>query len=117
MDVGNWEPTCARSQRCGKPGTLPSIDLAVRAIAALHDGASIANFDGIITIGSAFYGTDWSGGRLLRIDADATVTPILSGFRQLADLGFRPDTRQLGRPEMSACRILMLTRDRDPAAR
>ena len=52
------------------------------------------------------------GRRLLRIARDGTVTEVLTGFKQLADLGYRPDTGQLGLPEMSSSRVFLLTLDR-----
>lgn len=111
--VATWGPmTDPKTFATSRPGTVLTVDLATNAIKPLADGRPIANFDGIVKVGDVFCGTDWVGGRLLRIARDGTVTEVLTGFKQLADLGYRPDTGQLGLPEMSSSRVFLLTLDR-----
>jgi len=93
------------------PGTLLQIDLATRELAPYGDGRPMGSFDGIVIVGDLVYGTDWLGGRLLRIEPDGSFRVVLSGFKQLADLGYRPDTRQLMMPEMSADRVILMSLD------
>lgn len=103
------DPTTFATSR---PGTVLTVGLATGAIRPLAGGRPIANFDGIVAVGDAFYATDWVGGRLLRIARDGKVCEVVTGFRQLADLGYRPDTGQIGLPEMSSNRVFILTLDR-----
>jgi hypothetical protein len=110
--VATWGPmTDVATFATKHPGTLLRVDIATRAIARVGKGDPIANFDGVINIGAEYFATDWTGGRLLRIAADGSVHTILSGFEQLADLGYNPAKKQLGLPVMKDNRFILLTLD------
>lgn len=110
--VATWgDMTNSATFEVGRPGTVFLIDLSVRDLMPLGEGAPMGSFDGIVKIDERFYGTDWLGGRLLRIERDGSFRPVLSGFRMLADLGYRPETRQIMMPEMSADRVILLSLD------
>ena len=47
------------------------------------------------------------GGRLLKISQTGTVTMVLSGFWQLADLGVDPERGILALPVMSENRLIL----------
>ncbi len=93
-------------------GTLLRVDLDSKAVQPVGVGAPIANFDGVVTVGNYYYATDWTGGRLLRIDREGRVTVVMSGFNQLADLGYDPVRGILGLPVMSDNRFILLFLDR-----
>jgi DNA-binding beta-propeller fold protein YncE len=111
--VATWGPmTDLATFATEYPGTLLRIEIATKAISPIGDGHPIANFDGVIAAFGEYYATDWTGGRLLRITTEGTVTTVLSGFEQLADLGFNPQKRQLGLPVMKDNRFILLSIDR-----
>lgn len=110
--VATWgEMTDPATFAVATPGTVLTVDLATGEVAPWGDGRAMGSFDGIVKVGDIVYGTDWLGGRLLRIEPDGSFRPVLTGFRQLADLGYRPDTRQLMMPEMSTDRVILLSLD------
>lgn len=90
------------------PGTVLLVDRVTGAIRPLREGAQIANLDGIVRVGEHWFATDWSGGRLLRIDADGRHEVVMSGFLQLADLGYSAETHTLGLPLMGDDRLVLL---------
>ncbi len=108
--VASWGPmTDIATFATEHPGTLLRVDLATKTISPVGEGRPIANFDGVVVVGDDYYATDWTGGRLLRIAGDGTVTVILSGFYQLADLGYAPEYRRIGLPVMKDNRFVLLT--------
>jgi hypothetical protein len=106
--VATWGPMTNRETfETSRPGTVKKVNLRTKAITPLGDGKPIANFDGIVKLGDSYFATDWVGGRLLKISPSGQVTEVLRGFKQLADLGVRPDTGVLGMPEMSSNRLFL----------
>jgi hypothetical protein len=45
---------------------------------------------------------------LLRISAEGEVQEVLTGFHQLADLGYNPDKKTIAMPVMSDSRLIFL---------
>ena len=81
-------------------------------ISPVGSGEPIAHFDGVVAVGNTYYATDWTGGRLLRITEHGNVSVVMSGFQQLADLGFDPERNMLGLPGMKDNRFILLSLDR-----
>jgi len=107
--VASWGPmTDVATFATKHPGTLLRVDLATREITPVGRGEPIANFDGVLRIGAYYYATDWTGGRLLRIADDGSVETLLSGFSQLADLGYDAKRGIIGLPVMSDNRFVRL---------
>ncbi len=90
------------------PGTVLRVDRETGTIRPLREGAQIANLDGIVRVGEHWFATDWSGGRLLRIDPDGRHEVVMSGFLQPADLGYSAETHTLGLPLMGDDRLVLL---------
>lgn len=106
--VASWGPmTDIKTFATKHPGTVLKVNIASKAITAVGAGSPIANFDGIVRIDGHYYATDWTGGRLLRISDTAEVTTVLSGFSQLADLGYDSKRQIIGMPVMSDSRFIL----------
>jgi sugar lactone lactonase YvrE len=111
--VAAWGPmTDIETFATKHPGTLLRVNLDSKAVQPVGAGAPIANFDGVVTVGDNYFATDWTGGRLLRIDREGRVSVVMSGFNQLADLGYDPVRKVLGLPVMSDNRLILLFLDR-----
>ena len=111
--VAAWGPmTDIKTFATKHLGTLLRVDLDSKAVQPVGAGAPIANFDGVVMVGDDYYATDWTRGRLLRIDREGGVTVVMSGFNQLADLGYDPARKVLGLPVMSDNRLILLFLDR-----
>jgi len=112
--VASWGPmTDIATFATRHPGTLLRVDLKSQQITPVGSGAPIANFDGVVRVDAHYYATDWTGGRLLRISDSGEVATVLSGFSQLADLGFDAGRRVIGMPVMSDNRFVMLRLGRE----
>lgn len=110
--IATWGPMTDPATFAVKhPGTVLRAHLASKALEPLGDGKPIASFDGIVKAGDDYFATDWPGGRLLRISKTGEVREVLTGFHQLADLGFQPTGRILGMPVMSDNRLILLHLD------
>jgi sugar lactone lactonase YvrE len=110
--VASWGPmTDIATFATRHPGTLLAVALGDKTIRPIGDGSPIAHFDGVIRHGADFYGTDWKGGRLLRITPEGAVSTVLRGFHQLADLGIDHERRVIGLPVMSENRLIFLHLD------
>ena len=108
--VASWGPmTNLATFETKHPGTLMRVDLETKTIKPVGKGKPIANFDGVVAVGDGYFATDWTGGRLLSISADGEVKVVLSGFNQLADLGFDADGMRLGMPVMKDNRFIILS--------
>ncbi|MDN3667605.1 hypothetical protein QWY92_19565, partial [Algibacter miyuki] len=77
-----------------------------KKISPIGKGLPIANFDGVIKYGPYYYATDWTGGRLLKINKKGDVKEVISGFSQFADLGINPEKGLIMIPEMSKNRFI-----------
>lgn len=105
--VATWGPMTDRATfATSRKGTLMTVNLKNRNIEPVGAGAPMANFDGIVKYDGAYYATDWTGGRLLKITAAGDVEEVLTGFAQFADLGLNPETGMLMVPEMSKNRFI-----------
>lgn len=110
--IATWGPMTDPATFAVKhPGTVLRAHLASKALEPLGDGKPIASFDGIVKAGDDYFATDWPGGRLLRISKTGEVREVLTGFHQLADLGFQPTGPILGMPVMSDNRLILLHLD------
>lgn len=110
--IATWGPMTDPSTFAVKrPGTLLKADIATRKLSPIGEGHPIASFDGVIAIGEEYFATDWPSGRLLRISEEAVVREVLTGFDQLADLGYSPERRTVAMPVMSDSRLIFLHLD------
>jgi hypothetical protein len=64
-----------------------------------------------VAVGTHYLATDWPKGRLLRISRQGDVREVLTGFHQLADLGYNPDRNTIALPVMSDNRLIFLHLD------
>ncbi|AFZ18867.1 SMP-30/gluconolactonase/LRE family protein [Allocoleopsis franciscana] len=107
--IATWGPMTDPATFAVKhPGTLQKAELATRKLSPVGKGHPIASFDGVIAIGKHYFATDWPAGRLLRISAEGEVQEVLTGFHQLADLGYNPDRKTIAMPVMSDSRLIFL---------
>lgn len=110
--IATWGPMTDPATFAVKyPGTLIKANLSTRELTLIGKGQPIASFDGVVVVGEEYFATDWPNGRLLRISADGTVREVLSGFYQLADLGYNPDKKIIAMPVMSDNRLVFLHMD------
>jgi hypothetical protein len=107
--IATWGPMTDPSTFAVKhPGTLLKADIATRKLSPVGQGHPIASFDGVVAIGKQYFATDWPNGRLLRISAEGAVREVLTGFHQLADLGYNPERKTIAMPVMSDSRLIFL---------
>ena len=107
--IATWGPmTDPKTFAVKHPGTILKVNLKSRKLAPLGKGDPIASFDGIVKVGGDYFGTDWPNGRLLRISKTGAVQAILTGFYQLADLGYNPTSKTIAMPVMSDNRLIFL---------
>ncbi|MWW23207.1 TIM barrel protein [Algibacter lectus] len=105
--VATWGPMTNRATfETSKKGTLKTINLKTKKISPIGKGLPIANFDGVIKYGPYYYATDWTGGRLLKINKKGDVKEVISGFSQFADLGIDTKKGRIMIPEMSKNRFI-----------
>ncbi|WP_139959701.1 TIM barrel protein [Flavicella sediminum] len=105
--IATWGPMTNRATfETSRKGTLMKINLKSKKIKPVGKGLPIANFDGIVKYGNYYYATDWTGGRLLKINKKGKVKQILSGFSQFADVGIDTNKGILMIPEMSKNRFI-----------
>ena len=110
--IATWGPmTDPNTFAVKHPGTILKADLKTRRLVPLGKGDPIASFDGIVIAGDSYFATDWPQGRLLRISKDGQVQEVLTGFRQLADLGYNPTGNTIAMPVMSDNRLILLHLD------
>jgi hypothetical protein len=107
--IATWGPmTDPKTFAVKHPGTILRANLQSRRLTPLGNGAPIASFDGIIKVGHDYYATDWPNGRLLRISKAGVLKEVLTGFFQLADLGYDPKSKTIAMPVMSDNRLIYL---------
>lgn len=110
--IATWGPmTDPATFAVEHPGTVLKADLESRVLTPVGTGEPIASFDGVVVVGDDYYATDWPGGRLLRISRDGQVREVLTGFYQLADLGYDPVANVIALPVMSDNRLILLRLD------
>lgn len=107
--IATWGPMTDPSAFAVKhPGTLLKAELSTRKLSPIGKGHPLASFDGVVAIGKHYFATDWPSGRLLRISAAGEVQEVITGFHQLADLGYNPDKKTIAMPVMSDSRLIFL---------
>ncbi len=107
--IATWGPmTNPETFEVKHPGTIMKANIESRNLSPLGQGEPIASFDGIIAVDGQYFATDWPSGRLLRITAEGEVQEVLTGFYQLADLGFHPEQNTIAMPVMSDNRLVFL---------
>jgi hypothetical protein len=107
--IATWGPmTDPNTFAVKHPGTILKADLKSKRLSPVGKGEPIASFDGIVKVGNRYYATDWPNGRLLSISMTGEVQEVLTGFYQLADLGYNPSRRTIAMPVMSDNRLIFL---------
>lgn len=107
--IATWGPmTDPKNFTVRHPGTILKANLQSKKLTPLGKGHPIASFDGIVKVDQEYFGTDWPNGRLLRISKTGAVQEVLTGFYQLADLGYDPTSKTLVMPVMSDNRLIFL---------
>lgn len=107
--IATWGPmTDPKTFAVKHPGTILKANRTSGKLSPLGTGDPIASFDGIVKVGGDYFGTDWPNGRLLRISKAGAVREVLTGFHQLADLGYDPSSHTIAMPVMSDNRLIFL---------
>jgi sugar phosphate isomerase/epimerase/sugar lactone lactonase YvrE len=107
--VATWGPMTNRATfETSRKGTLKKIDLATKKLTNVGAGLPIANMDAVVKYGTNYYVSDWTGGRLLRVDEAGKVKVMLTGFNQFADLGIDLERGVIMMPEMSTGRVFTI---------
>ena len=107
--VATWGPMTDRTTfATSRPGTILKINMKIREISPPGKVMQVANLDGIVKYKKDYYATDWTGGRLLKIDPEGNVTEIMKGYTQLADLGIDQTRGVVMLVEMSSNRVFIL---------
>lgn len=110
--IATWGPmTDPKTFAVKHPGTVLKAELKTKRLTPLGKGQPIASFDGIVKVGKDYLATDWPNGRLLQISAAGDVREVLTGFHQLADLGYDPNNNTIALPVMSDNRLVFLRLD------
>ncbi|GAB3667171.1 hypothetical protein GCM10028791_42920 [Echinicola sediminis] len=105
--VATWGPmTNIATFETSRKGKIIIVNLENKIIKSLGTGKPIANLDGVVKYKENYYATDWTGGRLLKIDQHGNVKELVTGFNQFADLGIDPSTGIIMVPEMSKNRVI-----------
>jgi hypothetical protein len=108
--IATWGPMTDPSTFAVKhPGKVLKADIATRKLSPVGKGNPIASFDGVVAVDGQYFGTDWPGGRLLCISAEGVAREVLTGFHQLADLGYNPERKMIAMPVMSDNRLIFLS--------
>ena len=104
--IATWGPMTNRATfETSRKGTLKKLNLKTKKLENVGTGAPIANFDSVVKYGDYYYGSEWVGGKLLRIDKKGRVKVILTGYSQFADFGIDQERGILMMPEMSTNRV------------
>jgi sugar phosphate isomerase/epimerase len=104
--IATWGPMTNRATfETSRKGTLKKLNLKTKKLENIGAGAPIANFDSVVKYGDYYYGSEWVGGKLLRIDKKGRVKVILTGYSQFADFGIDEEKGILMMPEMSTNRV------------
>ncbi len=81
------------------PGRLLALDLKTKKILPLSK--PLGNLDGIERMnGGDFLISDWTGGKVYRVNSEGRATLLLSGFKGAADLGYDPVSGVVFLPRM-----------------
>lgn len=91
------------------PGRVLAVDLAAKTVAPLGGMAPTGQLDGIEKLDGDYLVTDNSGGRLLRVGADGSVTEVAGDMPGAADLGLRVGDRVAAIPQLGAGAVRFLT--------
>lgn len=104
--VGTWgDPEADFSTKV--PGTMKAVSLEGAKVSKLGKGSPIGNLDGVEADGTGKYWvTDWSAGKLFKIDAKGVVQEILSLGQGSADLEFVAEQGLLIIPVMSQSKLV-----------
>jgi DNA-binding beta-propeller fold protein YncE len=107
--VATWGPMTNRATfETSRKGTLKKLNLQTKQLTNVGAGLPIANMDAVVKYGANYYVSDWTGGRLLRVDETGKVKVMLTGFNQFADLGIDLERGVIMMPEMSTGRVFTI---------
>ncbi len=88
------------------PGHLKTVSLEDRSVASLGSGQVVGNLDGLEPDGNgAYFATDFTLGRLLRISPDGSFETLLQLRAGTADLEYVPAKKRLFIPQMNDGRV------------
>lgn len=107
--IATWGPMTNRATfETSRKGTLKKLNLQTKQLTNVGAGLPIANMDAVVKYGSSYYVSDWTGGRLLRVDEGGKVKVMLTGYNQFADLGIDVERGVIMMPEMSTGRVFTI---------
>ena len=93
-----------------KPGDLSSINLKTKKITTLVK--NVGNLEGITKAGKYYYITDWSAGKLLKVDPKKkTVVDFISGLSNPTDPNFAPELNVIAFPHHGTNQVLFIDLD------
>lgn len=95
----------------GGPGSgrVLLVDRATRATSSLAGMGPAGSLDGIERFEDGYLVTDHTGGRLLRVGPDGTVTEVRGELPGAADLGLRPGDRLAAVPQLREGKVRFVT--------
>lgn len=94
-----------------KLGDLISVDLKTKKITTLI--TEVGNLEGITKAGKFYYITDWSAGKLLKVDTEIwEVVDFISGLKHPTDPDFAPELNVLAFPQHGTNQVLFINLDR-----
>lgn len=107
--IATWGPMTNRATfETSRKGTLKKLNLKTKQLTNVGAGLPIANMDAVVKYGLNYYVSDWTGGRLLRVDEAGKVEVMLTGYNQFADLGIDLERGVIMMPEMSTGRVFTM---------
>lgn len=88
-------------------GDLLSIDLKTKKIETLIK--QIGNLEGITKVGGQYFITDWSAGKVLKVDTkQKLVTDYIVGLKNPTDLDYSPELNVLAFPQHGTNQVLFV---------
>lgn len=101
--VNTWGVLSGDGWATSTPGQLYSVSLTDKSIKPLGKGKPFGNLDALQPLGSGSYlvGDFWAG-KVLKFEADGTVSEVLSLTQGTADFGYNPATKTIFVPNMMA---------------
>ena len=107
--VASWGPMIdPASFATAHGGRILKVDIRTKTIKNIGQKEPLGNLDGIEFVGSNYFVTDWSAGRLYKVTSRGDSQLLLDGLPNSADIGYRKDKQIVAIPLMGANRVVFL---------
>jgi hypothetical protein len=90
------------------PGRIITVDLKSKKIAPLGTMKPLGNLDGLEKMKGGYLVTDYMAGKLWQVSNAGEAFEVASGYKASADIGFDPEAKRVGIPEMGADKVKFL---------